>query len=133
MKPAIIVDLDGTLALRGGRHPLDVESAGKDELCVPVGAIVTLFARNGNPIIFMTYRDDDHKAVTVRWIAEKVGLQREEYGLFMRHGTSDPDWLLKRQWYMEHVKPYQSVLFAIDNSERCVRMWRELGVFCLQA
>jgi uncharacterized protein YcfJ len=47
-------------------------------------------------------------------------------------GTNHPDQELKRALYDEHVVGTYDVAFVIDDRDKVVRMWRDLGLTCLQ-
>jgi phosphoglycolate phosphatase-like HAD superfamily hydrolase len=143
MKPAIIIDLDGTLSdsskrihhVSGAKKNFEAFYAAAkydepnnwcrwivDKLCDHV------------TIIFMTGRPMRYRAETRQWIMEYTRLKDpHSYELLMREDedhTKDSE--MKEDLYRQYVAKYFNVLFAIDDRTRVVEMWRKLGIPCLQ-
>lgn len=136
-KPAIIVDLDGTLATIGDRSPYDASRCDEDDLCTVVfdamiGYAYRLQLRTNHKtrVILMTGRQECDRLPTERWL-EKHNIQYDS--LFMRT-TKDgrPDFVIKRELYETHVEPYYEVHLVLDDRQQVVDMWREIGLRCFQ-
>ena len=69
----------------------------------------------------------DHKRVT--FVTGDVGLGRR-FVLLRPDGDSTPDQDLKRDWLRGYGK--ERILFAVDDRQKVVDMWRAEGVVCLQ-
>lgn len=127
----IICDLDGTLALHQGRHPFDWSQLMEDKCDTKVRDIIKTLSETRNAhIIFLTGRPEVARENTERWLREN-GFT--EYTLIMRdkddfrHGDD-----YKRCMYNEHIKPMNKrVLCVLEDSEKCVKMWREEGLLTL--
>jgi hypothetical protein len=53
--------------------------------------------------------------------------------LFMRKtGDIRSDDIVKREIYETHIKPEWNVVCVLDDRQRVVDMWREIGLTCLQ-
>ena len=138
MGKIVLCDLDGTLSDTKHRErfvrqkPRDYDSffaaAGDGAPIWPVIAVVNALAQAGYEIHITTGRRDDTREVTERWLAEHgVTYHRLMMRAFHDH-TPDDD--LKRRWYEEHYAD-ADVLCVLEDRNRVVRMWRELGVTCL--
>ena len=132
-KPAIICDLDGTLALipqGSNRHDRDFT---KDILNKPVAFILSSILESyGNwYIILMSGRDTRAKEQTEQWLATNLVCYDS---LFMReYGDKRKDYIVKKELFMQNVAGQYKVEFVIDDRPSVVRMWRaELGLTCLQ-
>ena len=68
MKPAIICDIDGTLANLGDRSPYDFEKVDRDELKHATAETVRVFARAGYAIILFSGRNDSSRDMTIAWL-----------------------------------------------------------------
>lgn len=108
--------------------------------------------------VFVTGRADENDGQvrndTVEWLFNYVGLAREYFDnrLFMRKellvadyrsadgltylkaGSRDfrPDWVVKEEIYHNDIEPHFNVHFALDDRDQVVKMWRRLGLTCLQ-
>lgn len=123
--PAIIVDLDGTLALIGDRSPYDADDCGLDTVNPAVAAVIGWAAAAGNAIILVTGRGlkASHRKYTEQWLTWN-NIHYDE--LFMRRpGDSRPDHVVKAEIYRCRIEENHDVLFVLDDRRSVVRMWRE--------
>ena len=124
---AIICDLDGTLALIGDRSPYDGASCEKDLVNEPVRSILQA---SGKAIIFVSGREDKSKPQTLAWL-EKHGICFD--ALHMRKsGDMRKDSIVKREIYDEFILDKYNVTFVLDDRDQVVKVWRDLGLTCLQ-
>lgn len=128
---AVVVDIDGTLALHAGRDPYDWHSAGGDVPNEPVAAVLRALAASGLAVIYVSGRPEGAREVTERWLADHVGLHGE---LHLRQELDDRrDALVKREIYETRIRHRYEVVVVLDDRDQVVRMWRdELGLTCLQ-
>ncbi len=140
---AIIVDLDGTLCNVDWRqHIYDAEPQDwakinaaaefdqPNEWCME---ILRLFAMQNYKIVFLTGRaaTKGAKEITEKWLMMHVG-PGVDYELFMRSAKDyREDTLVKAQIYNRKIAPSYDVLFAVDDRQSVVQMWRDMGVTCL--
>lgn len=130
---AIIVDIDGTLALHNGRNPYDLSRVHEDSLCEQVATAVSAASIVGYQLIFLSGREDSAERATRRWLYEKLGFYDSDYRLFMRKaGDGRKDTIVKRELFDEHVRHNYNVHAVIDDRPSVCRMWRELGLFTFQ-
>lgn len=135
-KDCIVVDLDGTIAIHTGRNFFDWDKVGEDLPNVPL--IKTLKQLNKNyRIIFLTGREGADICIsnTGRWLSKYFGDCNEDKGweLIMRapkdyrHG-----YIVKEELYKQFIEPEYNVIAAYDDSDKIVKMWRDLGILCNQ-
>ena len=129
---AIIIDIDGTLALHNGRGPHDTSLYHTDTLNKPVANIVQLYEQLEEDVwvLVVTGRDATFRQVTSDWLSKNQIFYNQ---LLMRpEGDKRRDDLVKRELYDQHIKDKYNVLFVLDDRDRVVAMWRSLGLTCLQ-
>jgi hypothetical protein len=132
---AVIVDIDGTLAIRGDgpgiRRFYDWHRVGEDQ---PNPAIIelvrTLYRAGKHHIILVSGRDEVCRPQTVAWLEQSLGTYDD---LFMRpHGDNRKDSIVKRELYEQHVAGRYDVRLVIDDRNQVVEMWRSIGLTVLQ-
>lgn len=132
MQDCILVDLDGTAALIWSRDPYDAARCEEDLPNKPVWDCLNAMLRDGRQIIFMSGRSEDHKEQTLRWLNTHWSDFRA-YGLYMRaSGDTRSDVEVKRDLFNAHIRNRYNVLFALDDRDSVVKLWREIGVPCFQ-
>lgn len=141
MTPLYIFDLDGTLALiEHRRHFVENRANRWDEFhagCVddepnwPVIRISQMLRRAGSRIVIFSGRSGVVEGVTRDWLFSHDILYSQ---LVMRRpGDYTPDDVLKRSWYEAMTQEDKDRLVAVfDDRDRIVKMWRSLGIVCLQ-
>lgn len=129
--PAIICDIDGTLALFAGkRSPYDHAKCEDDDLNVPVRKVIETFYRfMGYQIIYLSAREDKWRPQTEAWF-RKQGLPPGS--LHMRlTGDSRNDAVVKYELFNNYVRNRYNVVFVLDDRPRVLRMWQTIGLFTL--
>jgi len=128
---ALICDLDGTLALHEGRRSIfDYSKCDKDAVNRVVFNIIHLFAKEGYTIVYMTGRDEWCRYQTEDFLASN-GCPRGP--LFMRPDADKrKDFVAKAEMFDKFVRKEYNVKFALDDRDQVVKMWRALGLTCLQ-
>lgn len=128
--PAIIVDMDGTLAHAKDRDWHDYKKVHQDTLDVPVATVVRAMKEQGYKIVIVTGRNHDCKEASARWLYEN----NIPYDMYIGREPIDKrqDANFKKEAYRNTIEPLYDVLFVIEDRDRCVEMWRELGLKCLQ-
>jgi predicted kinase len=128
---AVIVDIDGTVALKGDRDPFDESRVHEDRPNERVTDVVRDQASLGYRIIFCSGRTDACRTATEEWLVKHV-LPRSYWELNMRrHGDGRKDAVVKRELFDEHIRPRYNVRFVLDDRQQVVDMWRSLGLLCL--
>jgi hypothetical protein len=128
---AVIFDVDGTLALRNGRHWTNWRRVGEDVPNPPVVELAhTIAAAGRHQIIVMSGRPEECRRQTELWL-DAQGIPFVE--LFMRPDYDyREDSIVKIELYRKHVEPYYDVAFTVDDRDQVVAAWRGLGLTCLQ-
>lgn len=137
---AIICDLDGTLALLNGRNPYDASTCLNDHFNLPVLYILRMAQSNYYNILFVSGREDKYEHQTRNWLCgsglkynQLFGTWSTKYDLFMRKsGDNRDDRIIKREIFDEHIRDKYYIEFVLDDRNKVVQMWRELGLTCLQ-
>jgi hypothetical protein len=134
---AVLVDLDGTLAIIGNRDPYDASRAEVDVLNEQVAWVAhswlfdgTATKREDRAVVLVSGRQEKDRPPTERW------LRRHEVvhdALRMRAtGDTRSDAIVKRELYERHIRDRYNVVLVIDDRQRVVDMWRSLGFQCWQ-
>lgn len=127
-RPAIIVDLDGTLALFNGREPFEFEKCDTDLLNEPVAT--TVFALAMRDVLIVTGRYERVRTQTEAWL-DLHGIPYD--ALFMRRdGDNRKDADVKREIYYAEIADRYDVLLVLDDRNQSVEGWRQLGLVCFQ-
>lgn len=128
---ALIVDIDGTLAIHAHRDPFDTSKYHTDEPNEPVMRMVKGWLNSeGCKFIITSGRDENFRDVTTKWL--------NDHGIFpdffwMRPaGDRREDSVVKQEIFDNHIKGKFNVLAAIDDRMRVVNMWRRNGLHCFQ-
>jgi uncharacterized HAD superfamily protein len=130
MQRAVIVDIDGTVATRKDRDPFEYDKVLNDEPKNDVIEIIACMWRAGYKIIFVTARDDSCFKDTYEWLCRYCP---PFVKLYMRKtGDNRNDGVVKREIYEQLIKPEYDVRVVLDDRQRVVDMWREIGLTCLQ-
>ena len=131
MRKAILCDIDGTLAHMQNRSPYDWDKVGDDVVDKTIKEILrTFYSTSEYDIILISGRDDVCKQITERWLDKNYIFYD---GLYMRkHNDNRPDEVIKKEIYDKHIKDEYDVEFVLDDRNKVVKMWRGLGLKCLQ-
>jgi predicted kinase len=128
---AIVVDVDGTVALHGDRSPYDETRVHEDRPNEPVIAVVRALHVQGHAVIFCSGRTDACSAETAKWLMKHVGVPFD--ALYMRHaGDMRKDSVVKRELFDQRIRDGWNVVAVLDDRDQVVRMWRSLGLTVLQ-
>jgi predicted kinase len=128
---AVLVDIDGTVALMGDRSPYDWHRVGYD---LPNPAVITAVRAMhaaGNAIIFCSGRDAVCRPETEAWLDLYAGVPYE--ALFMRpEGDGRKDAVVKREIFDREIRDNWRIIGVFDDRQQVVRMWRALGLTVFQ-
>ncbi|GAA2364981.1 AAA family ATPase [Dactylosporangium salmoneum] len=128
---AVLVDIDGTVALFNGRSPYDMTRVGEDTPNAPVIAAVRAMHAAGHEVVFCSGRSDDCREATEAWLAEHVAVPYR--GLFMRvTGDQRRDSIVKAEIFEKEIRSRYHVVGVFDDRQQVVRMWRGLGLTVFQ-
>ena len=129
LSDAIIVDMDGTLAIIDHRNPYDVSCCDLDLPNKPVLETVLKWQSN-TTIIIVSGRTDNGKEKTQIWL-KKYGVNYQH--LYMRKtGDMRKDAIIKQEIYNDFIRDKYNILFILDDRQQVVDMWRSLGLTVFQ-
>lgn len=131
---AFLVDVDGTVALRTDRGPYDESRVGEDVPNRPVIVVVRALTAAGLYPIYLSGRSDACAQATALWLMSHVGTPSgTEMQILMRSkGDSRPDAEVKLALFDRHIRDNYYVVLSLDDRNRVVALWRDLGITCLQ-
>lgn len=128
---AIIVDIDGTVAIKGDRDIYDGSKAHLDTPNHPVIIVVGALFDAGIEVVFTSGRWERFREITEVWLKKNIKINYSD--LFLRaDGDYRGDHIVKEEIYRQKIEPIYNVLFVIDDRDTVSRMWRSLGLTCLQ-
>jgi len=133
LKNAIIIDIDGTVALNmGNRSPYDMSKVTLD---IPNPSVVwlikSLIKNNDIVPVFVSGRTSDALEDTRYWIKTELGIKY--FDIFMRaEGDQRKDSTVKTEIYERFIKGFYNVKFVLDDRNQTVEAWRQLGLPCFQ-
>jgi len=133
----ILVDMDATLFLNTNGRPFygdDLEPTDilKDEPIYPTITLVRAYQDTGNLVIGLSGREDKPqiRACTIKQ-CENVGVHLD--ALILRPiGSRKRGEESKKELFEQNIKDKYYVDFVLDDSTKVVKMYRDLGLTCLQ-
>ncbi|MGW0580308.1 phosphatase domain-containing protein [Streptomyces sp. NPDC002920] len=128
LQSAVLVDIDGTLALNTGtRGPYDFSRCGEDALNAAVNRAIESFKRaHADRIILLSGRGEEYREQTEAWL-DKHLVRYDE--LWMRPaGDARRDDIVKAELFNEHVRHRFNVRVSLDDRDRVVALWRRMGL-----
>ncbi len=128
----ILVDVDGTIALKGARSAYDESRVHEDRPNMPVIELIRYLYASGNQIIYMSGRTEACREATIAWIDKYVSLPF--LGIFMRSvGDKRKDAVVKKELFDAHIRNFYDVFMVLDDRDQVVKMWRRvLGLPTMQ-
>lgn len=144
LPPCIIVDLDGTVALHQGRGPFEWDKIDTDKCDPRMRQVIERYILDGVNVIFLTGRNKTSIAYakTYDWLAKYFPYYKTDmntlkkfykWSLIMRTEKDyRPAPISKKELFEQYVDGKYNVLAVFDDSNRCVEMWRSLGLLTLQ-
>lgn len=128
---AVMVDLDGTVAIMCARSPYDETRVCEDTPNGPVIAAVRAMHAAGYAVVFCSGRTEGCRAATEKWLADHVAVPHA--GLHMRPaGDMRKDSVVKRDMFDRHIRGRWRVVCVFDDRDQVVAMWRGLGLTVFQ-
>lgn len=140
-RKSILIDIDGTLSNCSHREPylklekplnrkfFDVNEMEKDTLNEWCKNIIDQFKSN-YAIILLTGRQEKARKITENWL-KKYDIS---YDLLIMKRDDDfrKGNIYKEDVYNNVLSKEFEILFAIDDNDDVVKLWRSLGITCLQ-
>lgn len=130
-----IVDIDGTVAAHPNRGHHDYAKVGEDLPIHKIISLVNTLDMDVDYTMFVSGRPYSCHEDTEQWLRTHVRAFDPAYGsrLFMRAtGDYRKDDIVKQEIYFREIHNIYTVNYVIDDRNRVVKMWRELGLTVLQ-
>ena len=135
LPPAVIVDIDGTIAKKSDRSPYDYSRVYEDTVIENVLDVVDSWAASESDghVIFLSGRNSECRQQTIEWLLNKAEYDIESHSkvhLFMRP-SDDPntaDFIIKDRLFEEHIAEKYNVKFLLDDRRQVIEMWRTKGL-----
>lgn len=127
----IIFDIDGTIAYHQERLPFEWEKLDTDLFDSRIKHLLYRIMILGVKIIFLTGRPESVKKSTEEWLNKNI--PEIEFSLIMRDSKDFRSGeIVKKELWEKHVEPYYNTLCVFEDSNKCVEMWRDLGLLTCQ-
>lgn len=142
MKDTIIFDLDGTLSnpdhrlhlIRKDNPDFDTfySECSKDLVNKWCLELINILSKNSiYKILIVSSRRKCELGKTLEWLrANDVPIEPRHVHLLRNKDNYTADTELKKRWVNKYGK--DRILFAVDDREKVVNMWRKEGIICLQ-
>lgn len=130
---AVLVDIDGTVALHEGvRGPYDTSRYHLDKPNLPIIDMIRHESYDlGNLIVFASGRSEEFYDVTEEWLYQEVKVPIA--GLFMRpQGDNRNDAIVKLELFDKHIRNAWNIKRAYDDRNRVVAAYRSIALTVLQ-
>lgn len=128
---AIIVDMDGTLALNNGHRSFyDYTKVGGDDLNYAIAELVSQLATE-NQILIVSGREDSCRGATMDWLYENA-VTFDRLPFMRKTGDNRDDAIVKLELFNLYIRENYNVRLVLDDRDRVVAMWRQLGLTTLQ-
>jgi predicted kinase len=128
---AIVVDVDGTVALMANRSPYDERRVWEDRPNPPVIAAVRAMHAAGHRVVYCSGRTEACRAHTAEWLAKHVGVPFDL--LLMRPiGDMRKDAIVKQELFDLSVRSAYTVICVFDDRNQVVAQWRRMGLTVFQ-
>lgn len=131
LSSVVICDLDGTLALSDGlRGPYEHEKCADDRVNAPVNRLLRLYKAIGYHLVYLSGREEKYRPQTSAFLSRNLC---PEAPLHMRAtGDKRNDTIVKSELFDKYIRGKYNVEFCLDDRDRVVKLWRDLGLTCFQ-
>jgi len=137
----VLFDIDGTLADNTHRQHFLMSSPKQwveffdamdgDKPNLAIVALYNVLYRSGSyELVVITGRPEKYRSDTENWLT-KYGIELKTL-LMRRDGDYRRDAETKREMIDEITQSLDEIELIVDDRAQTVRMWRDLGVTCLQ-
>lgn len=128
---AILVDIDGTVALKGNRGQFEEDKIHLDRPNVPVVEAIKNYWSLGYNIVFASGRGSGCYWETRKWLDENVTPHYD--ALLMRpQGDMRKDFIVKYELFDQFIRDQWDIRIVFDDRNQVVDMWRSIGLTVFQ-
>lgn len=134
-RPVILVDMDATLCLNTSGRPYYGEGAAEgmlDDVAIEGTCALVRRMYEKCKVFIITGREGTPEIIeaTKEWLARHdIAVD----GLFFRPVKDySPGADCKKKIYKDNIEGKYNVQFVLEDNYKCVKMWREQGLLCLQ-
>ena len=120
---AIIVDLDGTLAIINNRGPFEWENVENDNLNRPIAELIAMSQKHSYKTIILSGRDEASSEKTIKWLNQNDIIYDKLYLRPSNNQMSNADY--KRMIFINEIQAKYNVLFILEDLPEVVKMWRD--------
>ncbi len=128
---AVLVDIDGTVALLGTRSPYQEDLVDSDAPNPDVITTVRALAAGGNRIVYCSGRTERSRAATLAWLDRHVGVAYDAL-LLRPAGDRRRDAVVKLELFDREVRNAYTILCVLEDRASVVKAWRAIGLTVLQ-
>ncbi len=122
----IVVDIDGTVALRGDRSPYDYTKVSGDLPNEKIISTIDCLADSYH-IIFCSGREDSCKEDTLDWLKKNL-FDINHSQLYMRKtGDHRPDYIVKQEMWEKIQHEGYNIFLLVDDRKQVIDTARDLG------
>lgn len=136
LPPAVICDLDGTLAHHVSRGPYEEERCDEDAVDDNVRQALVDAVNRGWAVLLLSGRHEEAKGVSIRELTQRwLEWNDVPYDHLRMRPADDqrPDYIVKAELFDQHVRPHYDVRLVLDDRDSVVDLWRRgLGLKCWQ-
>jgi len=120
---AIIVDIDGTLAINTSRDYYDLTRVEEDLPNKVVCELIDIYSRDNYKILLVSGRDESSRQLTLNWL--KTNSIKYDLLIMRAIGDNRSDAIVKKELFNFHINNKYNIIFAVDDRKKVCRMWRE--------
>jgi hypothetical protein len=134
-RPVILVDMDATLCLNTTGRPYFGEGAAEgmlDDIAIEGTCMLVRRMYEKCKVFIVTGREGTPEiiAATKKWLAKHDVVVDELFFRSVKDYSPGAD--CKKKIYEDNIKGKYNVQFVLEDNYKCVKMWREQGLVCLQ-
>lgn len=127
----VVFDLDGTVCLHQGRLPYDWDKIPTDMCDLRMQNLIEKLNLQAIKIIFLTGRPNSARELTNQWLHSNF--PTINYTLLMRDSSDMRSGeIVKKEIWEKEIKNEYNTLCVFEDSNKCVDMWRDLGILTCQ-
>lgn len=130
-RKAIIVDIDGTIAIKGQRSPYEWNRVGEDKPRKVIINMIQQFATlNRAVLIFVSGRDGVCYEETRAWLCEHTYFTGALGDMLIMRDEGDmrKDSVVKEELFWDFIADNYNVLAVFDDRPQVVEMWHDIGM-----